>query len=262
MRPLAFALTAACALSAGAARADRVVLAGGTVVEGKAARRGDQVVIQIESGEITLPRDAVVRIEKRESALDRYAALRAALRPGDLKGLLSLADHCRDHGLRAEEQRTLRDVLELDRDHEQARLRLGYVKTEAGWVTRADAFRARGMVQRDGRWVTRSESMEIDRLHLEEETALLRRDQAETEIETKRVAAANERAAEEARRERAATMFSPTQSYGHLAPYYRAGFAYPDECRSPGGCRRSPGHAFAQPYDTSLSVVKVPYRHP
>jgi hypothetical protein len=61
----------------------------------------------------------------------RVAARYAQLKPGDVRGLLELADFCRDHGMPARERELLERVIEHAPDHAQGRARLGYVRTSA-----------------------------------------------------------------------------------------------------------------------------------
>jgi len=83
MRNLAIVAGALSAILAipSVARADRTFLVGGTVIEGTATRKGGKVIIEVESGQITLPADTVARIEKSESTVSRYDERYRALAP-------------------------------------------------------------------------------------------------------------------------------------------------------------------------------------
>jgi len=273
MRSIPLALAAVCALCgiAGVAHADRVVLVGGEVLEGKATRQGDKITVEVEAGQISVPAEAVARIERSESLVSQFDARYAALRPGDVQGRLNLADYCRDHGMRAREHKLLLEVLEVDRDNAQARARLGYVKTDTGWVTEADAMRAKGLVQYEGRWVTPAESLDLERRR-EDARAADRRREAEADLEAKRAQVAADRAEldrEQSRIEaaRAATALTYPSYYAPVYPAPFATFGAPfgtvERCPGSFGCRRFVRVAPAPgPFDTTtLSVVKVPYRH-
>jgi hypothetical protein len=95
---------------AGAARADRVHLVDGATIEGKATRAGSKVVIELESGQITLEASDVVKIDRSISAVQRYEELEAEHRGRGAAGLMFLADYCRDHGMRARERTSRRRV--------------------------------------------------------------------------------------------------------------------------------------------------------
>lgn len=215
------AFVAGLCLLATQARADRVHLSGGSVVEGKATRQGDRVVVEVESGELTLPAESVERIETADSDIQRFEARYAKWKPGDVKGLMALADFCRDHELRAREQRMLQKVVELAPDHKEARARLGYVHTDNGWVTREEQLRAQGLVQHDGQWVTREQLLAIERAQAQADTAAHERDKAQAELEAKRLEL------EKARASKDAAQASPQNAAAQPQPSYATGYAYP-----------------------------------
>jgi hypothetical protein len=185
-------------LAASTASADRLVLKDGAVLEGHVTVLADKVIIAVESGEISFAKSAVARVERGETELDRFAARLASAKPGDEKTLLALADQCRDRAQPARERAVLRRIVELAPDHEQARLRLGYVKTSAGWVTRDEERRRAGLVQFQGQWVSRAEKLELERLATQTKIAALERDKAALEVEAKRVALQAQKQAAEA----------------------------------------------------------------
>jgi hypothetical protein len=250
------------------ARADRTFLVGGTVLEGKATRKGNKVIVQVESGVITLPADSVQRIELSESAISRFEALYAALPSGDAKARLALADYCRDHGMRNEERRLLLAVLDIDRDNAEARSRLGYVKTETGWITQADSMRAKGMVEHEGQWVSRADLAQLERDRAEREAAAIRREAADRELQAQRFQLAAQQAELDAQSGRLQSQsywtgyssfyFPPIYAapYGRFSPYHVGGAP---RVHPPHVAPVFPAQHFQQ--DTSLSVVKVPYRH-
>jgi hypothetical protein len=260
----------------GLAKADRTFLVGGTVIEGKATRKAGKVVVEVESGEITLPADAVVRIEKTESVVSRFEARYGALAPRDAKGRLELADYCRDHDMRARERQLLLEVLEIDGNNAAARARLGYLKTDAGWVTQAEAMRARGLVERDGQWMSPSELRDMDRRDAEVEDRARQREAADADVATRRAQLAIREADLDAQQSRmrwqamqVSSMYTPfyppiyRPTYGIYGSY--GGSVRLGDC-SPGyPCARAAVRSGPPPgaFDsTSLSVVKVPYRHP
>jgi hypothetical protein len=166
--------------------ADQVHLVGGTQLEGKATRQGDKVVVEMESGQIVLSADSVERIERGQSTVQRYELAESKLQPGDVKARLALADFCRDHAMPARERALLRQVIELDADQPEARARLGYVRTPAGWVTHDEQMRARGFVRRDGQWLSQERALELDRLHAEADAAARDRERAQAALDAQR----------------------------------------------------------------------------
>lgn len=259
--PAIFAIGAVCA-SALPARADRTYLVGGTVIDGKATTKNGKVVIQTESGEIAVPVESVARIERGDPSVNHFDARYAALRPGDVHGRLELADYCRAHDLRARERKLLLEVIEIDRDNEVARTRLGYVKTEYGWLTQEEAMQTKGLVREDGKWVSRADLVEMQRVELEREALAQRKEEAEAAEHARRVDTAIRQAEIDEQRNHLAP--SPYWD-SYWAAYYPAifpGFVVP---------RRVPFSRFpmARPVSTmppaadstAFSVVKVPYRH-
>src|SRR4051812_23934000 len=131
-----------CCLLAGQASADRVHLVSGSVIEGRAKRDGDKVVVQVDSGEVGIPAEEVASIESGKSELQRVDDMLAKLKPGDAAGLLKVANYCRDHEMPAREQEVLQRIVETAPDHAEARARLGYVRSGGAWMKREDQMRA------------------------------------------------------------------------------------------------------------------------
>lgn len=111
------------------ARADRVVLANGHVLEGKVesreANEGAPLRLSLGAGWVEIPRDQVVRVEKAPAPWEVYAEKAKVLEPDDLEGHLALARWCRDRGLLRECRLECAVVLKLDADHAEARSLLG-----------------------------------------------------------------------------------------------------------------------------------------
>jgi hypothetical protein len=158
--PVAFIL---CLLP-GTVYADTVHLVGGSTIEGKASRKGDKVVIEVESGEIALSASEVEEIEAGPSAVQRFEAMHAKVGARDPKALLALANFCRDHDMKERERLLLLQLLELTPEQPEVRARLGYVKSDAGWVKREQQLRDQGFVHYDGRWLPRDQPWPADRV--------------------------------------------------------------------------------------------------
>jgi hypothetical protein len=161
--------------------ADRVHLVGGAVIEGKATRQGDKVVVEVESGEVALPASDVQRIEVSESDVERADVMFAKIAPRDLDGLFEFANFCRDHGMAGRERMALQRVIDVAPDNEQARARLGFVRADGTWIKREDQLRAQGLVEYEGKWITRADMLQLERMRAETETARLTRDKAQAE---------------------------------------------------------------------------------
>lgn len=92
-------LSLALLLLALPARADRITLANGNVVEGKAEAQGDTVRVALRRGWVELPKAAVARIEAAETPWEEYERRAQALKEGDAGGHAALAAWCRTRGL-------------------------------------------------------------------------------------------------------------------------------------------------------------------
>lgn len=258
-------LTAVCLMGAVSAvsenaRADRVVLVGGTVIDGRTTTKNGKVTIQTESGDVTVPADSVSRIEKSEPVASRFEARYAALPPGDVHARLDLAEFCRTHDMHAQERKLLYEVIEIDKDNEAARARLGFVKTDAGWVTRDDAMRARGYVRDEGHWVNRADYVELERLRLEKEALAQQREAAEANRHQKAI----DESIRQGRLDEERSHLQIPDYPAIFFPFYRTpvvpafvapGFVAPFRRRL-----ALPVQAPQRFDSTDLSVVKVPYR--
>lgn len=208
-RGLARAL-AACALClavSASARADKVYLQSGSVIEGKVTREGNKIVVQLESGSIRLDVASVARIESAETALEQITRRRAALANDAIAPRIELANMCREAQLARCERELLEEVIARDAEHVEARVRLGYVRTDAGWVSRSqyDAERAR-VDQRE-----REARAESKRAEIERETAELSRKQAALEVERERLAL---------KKAEIEQKNAYSNSFGYVYPYY------------------------------------------
>jgi hypothetical protein len=212
---------------AATARADQVHLVGGAQLEGKVTRHGDKIVVEMESGQITLSADGVERIDRGQSSVQHVEELISKLKPGDIQARLSLADYCRDHDMQAREKALLREVLELDTNQAQARARLGYVKAASGWITRDEQLRAQGFVRHDGQWVTQERALELERLRAQSDVAAKERDRAQAELEVKKLELQQRRLELDAQAATAAQNVAtpPPQPYGYA--YGSAGYVSP-----------------------------------
>lgn len=143
------------------ARADRVHLKNGRVVEGDVREEGDAVVVRTRAGaEARLPRDQVVRIEEDATPEERARERLAALADDDLEAHLALARDGERAGLDAVVREVRDRILARWPDEPETRRALGWVKHEGRWITRADYMAGLGLVPGDdGRtWITPEEA--------------------------------------------------------------------------------------------------------
>lgn len=165
------------AVAAAPASADVVVLTNGKTFEDVIAQvDGDKVRIQLPyGGEISLPATKIERIDRSETAMERYLERKVALRRRADAGAadwVQLALWARgegyEHGVREAALTAARldpgaaEVAPLMRS-------LGYVLDDrlGDWVTREEALERSGLVRFRGEWVTREER--DGRLRAEEE---------------------------------------------------------------------------------------------
>lgn len=139
------------------AAADEVHLSNGRKLEGKARRVGDEVVVQLAAGEVRLPAKDVLSITTAPTKDDLYRERVAKLDSKDAAQQMALADWCRDQSLAAHERKHLEAVIGLDPDHEAARARLGFIRSDGAWLTQDEYHAARGFVKVGKEWVSKEE---------------------------------------------------------------------------------------------------------
>jgi hypothetical protein len=132
-------------------------------------------------------------------------------------------------------------------------------------------------VQRDGRWVSPADEARLEQERVEREATIARREAEEAELQAKRAQLSAQQAAVEAEANRLydpyPSIYSPYY-YGVYGGYYSNRFARPGGCVGgfcgPGTFHsgrafppvRQPPNILERSFrnDTSMSVVKVPYR--
>jgi hypothetical protein len=72
--------------------------------------------------------------------------------PNTADGHWKMAEWCLSHGLDAERQYHLREILKFDPEHEQARSKLGFQKRDGRWLTMDDIMSAQGFIRHNGQW--------------------------------------------------------------------------------------------------------------
>ncbi|HVZ36244.1 MAG TPA: hypothetical protein VG963_27640 [Polyangiaceae bacterium] len=249
------AFVTVCA-AARAARADLVYLEGGRVLEGSAKQEGDKVVVELESGRISVPALQVVRIEHAQPPLVEARERERSIAPNDIAGLLRLADFCRDHDLAGKERHLLERIIAVAPDHAEARRRLGYVHTREGWVDGAE------LVRRD------------QHAQLERREAALAREKQAVELKLAEAELARVRARDEAERrereerERAAAQPQPTNTPLYFPLGYGYGYGYGGSFAGyrgprnrplapPSGPPAFPIPGVRDPHDTSFPIPGV-----
>jgi hypothetical protein len=183
-----------------AAHADEVFLKGGGKVSGRIlSRTPTSIDMDIGAGRVTLSMNSVLRVEEGRSPLHDYYDRADAMRADDRDGWLRLARWTANEGLGTQARRAWEQVLAIDPSHAEANRALGRVQFEGRWMTEDDSYRARGYVPFEGSWVTR---VELDSM-LRERAALAEAERTRLDAE-RRVFEAEARALEAEARAREA----------------------------------------------------------
>lgn len=125
------------------ARADVFFLSGGGTIEGELVQyKGDQMVIKVGSGTVSVNKSMVARVEQGPSPAEQYDARAARLDP-TADAHVELARWCEDKLLSRQAREHYLAALKLDPDHAAVRSRLGFVKAGDQWVARREALQAR-----------------------------------------------------------------------------------------------------------------------
>jgi hypothetical protein len=251
------ALAIGMLLAAPAAWADQIFLAGGGVVHGEVvSRTASALVVEVGPGRMTLPMARVARVVESKSDLTAYRERAAALSSHDVAGWLALARFAESRELLTQAREAYERVLAVDPGNAAANAGLGRVQVNGHWLSREDAFRARGLVPFDGDWVTPEQHAAI----LADRIAAARAREASLEAGARaREAEARARVAEaEARRAEADAAAS---SSGIPYPYvYGGGYGYGGEIHGGGQDGRHRGRlGRAHPYAQTSYGYGGPY---
>ena len=112
----------------------------------------DNLTIKTDSGAtITLARSQIKQTLHQRPEEVEYEKLR--VRAADtVQGQWELAEWCRENHLVAQREKHLKRIIELDPDHQQARLALGYERHGDTWTTQEELMTKQGYRRYKGRW--------------------------------------------------------------------------------------------------------------
>jgi hypothetical protein len=138
------------------ARADLFLLSNGGQVEGELVNRDESprekyVIRTAAGGELTLARKQVERQVVRKEAESRYEELLPKMQ-STAEDHLKMAEWCQKHGLDAQREFHMQEVLKLDPNNVAARHALGYALRNKKWVTVEDVMRNQGYVRYKNAW--------------------------------------------------------------------------------------------------------------
>lgn len=106
--------------------ADTIILDSGKSVTGEIVEENlDEVVVKLPSGVTTrISRDEIVEIKTKKDLEKEFQKKFRALGPGDMYGMLQLAQWCAQRGLKKQQRQLLESMLEMDPDDPDARREL------------------------------------------------------------------------------------------------------------------------------------------
>jgi hypothetical protein len=149
-------------LSCAAASADEVYLKGGGRVSGRIVQRTETTVeVEVGVGKVAVRMSQVERIVEGSSSLDVYDDRARALGANDRAGWAALGRWASDQGLSAQSREAYRRVLAIDPSDAEANRALGRVQVDGRWVAEEESYRARGFVQFEGEWMAPAEQQAI-----------------------------------------------------------------------------------------------------
>jgi hypothetical protein len=212
---------AAAVLAAAPALADEIHMKGGGRVSGRIVEKtATRVTIETGPGRVTLPLSRVERIVEGRSALEAFAERAFSLGAGDVAGWAELARWAEERDLLTQARGAWQRVLATDPTNPEANAGLGRVALDGVWMSRDDAYRARGYVSYEGRWLTPAEHEAALREREADATAALQMREASLRVQEAeaRVSEAEQRVREA---EAAANM-----SGGIPLDYAYGGYAY------------------------------------
>jgi hypothetical protein len=210
------------------ASADVIYLTNGRQVEGELLPLGNgKVRVRLASGSLTLRENQIAEVQKAHTPEEIAEEALAGLAPDDADGVVELAHWARGQGSFTLYRRLLREAVERDPDHGEARRALGYHRHEDRWVTEKEFRTLRGEVRFRGEWVSASTRDAI--LQREAEAVAARAETVRERIARGRTELAPEPRQQDERREAADgwdSAFGPVAYVHHGYGRYGYGYGY------------------------------------
>lgn len=107
-------------------------------------------------GQLALPASAVHTPRRMNDAQRKYEQIRSKFE-NTVQSQWQLAEFCRTNGLSELRKAHLHQIIELDPDHDAARVALGYLRYGGKWTTRKQMMTDQGYFYHDGNYRTRQE---------------------------------------------------------------------------------------------------------
>lgn len=151
---------------AGQARADRIILRGGSQIRGvvlPAPPGSKQVLVQTEA--LTTPikyrQEQIVEVITEPSALGDYLARRDKV-ADTAQAQYDLGVWCEEHKLKPFAEIHFRKAIERDGAFAAAHKKLGHVLSGDHWITYDEMRSAQGLLKHQGKWVTKEEKEKLE----------------------------------------------------------------------------------------------------
>jgi HEAT repeats/PBS lyase HEAT-like repeat len=163
---------AAVAIFSPAARADNFLLTNDGQVTGELLNRDEwprqKFVIRTADGAtITLEKAQVKQVVTQSAAELEYEKI-APTFADTVEDQWRLAEWCREKSLPRGRQIALGRVIELNPDHKQARIALGYSQLDGQWIQPDEARKKRGFVNYHGDWLLPQEIELLEKKHADD----------------------------------------------------------------------------------------------
>lgn len=146
-------------LAGAVVRADSIALKSGGEIRGellpdrKDAAKIHVISIRSLSGAtVAVARDEISAVVRRRPISEEYETRRRVV-PATIAGQWETAEWCRQRSLSQERRFHLRQVIELDPEHEAAHRGLGHIRDKGRWTTRSEMLEDQGYVQHKGKRV-------------------------------------------------------------------------------------------------------------
>jgi hypothetical protein len=177
--------------------ADEVYLKGGGQISGEIVRQdATSVTIDIGAGTLGVQRSNVVRIEEGASPLQEYRTRAAAIPPGDAEAWRVLARWAGGQGLATQARDAWSKVVKILPADAEANRALGRVQMDGRWVSEEESYLARGFVKFEGEWMKPDERQAI--LATRQARAEADRQALDAQLRAQQQAAADQQARERA----------------------------------------------------------------
>jgi hypothetical protein len=151
-------LLIALATTVPVAQGDIFMLANGGRIEGSLANadekpRKSYIIQMADGGRVTFDASQVEKVVPVRGEEREYEKVRHQY-PDTVEGQWALAQWCLQRRLSTERETHLERVIELEPNHAEARRALGYSQVEGKWIRRDEAMISQGFKLFKGRWRT------------------------------------------------------------------------------------------------------------